>query len=137
MKNYLFTVIWALFSISSTALLGLANPASQFCVDSGGKVYIEKRGDGGEYGICDLGDNQLCEEWALLRRKCPPQGVKVTGFDTPQQVYCVIQGGSLSEDQGECILSSGAICKLEALWNGQCDEVAVLKDSALMDITKD
>jgi len=135
MKNILLSLICVSLSIYATTLNALANPASQFCADSGGKLRIETRGDGGQYGVCDLGDNRLCEEWALLRGNCPIEGLKVTGYTSPQQVYCVITGGSLSEDQGECLMLSGSICKLEALWMGQCDVIGVIKEPALEDIT--
>jgi putative hemolysin len=46
--------------------LYLPNPASVDCVKKGGKVVIEKRGDGGEYGICLFEGNRQCEEWAML-----------------------------------------------------------------------
>lgn len=136
MKNIRLILICVSLSIYATTLKALANPASQFCADSGGKLRIETRGDGGQYGVCDLGDNRLCEEWALLKGKCPTEGVKATGYTSPQQIYCVITGGSLSEDQGECLMMTGSICKLEALWMGQCDAIGLIKDAALDDIAK-
>jgi putative hemolysin len=62
---------------------GLANPASQYCADQGGTLTIEKRGDGGEFGVCTFEDNLQCEEWAMMRGQCPVGGIKVTGYLTP------------------------------------------------------
>lgn len=45
----------------------MANPASQNCVNQGGTLTIEERGDGGQFGVCTFEDNLQCEEWALLR----------------------------------------------------------------------
>ena len=35
----------------------IANPASQNCVDKGGSLSIEERGDGGQFGVCLFEDN--------------------------------------------------------------------------------
>jgi putative hemolysin len=59
---------------------GIANPASVNCINKGGTLSIQKRGDGGEYGICTFEDNWQCEEWALFRGECPAGGKKVTGI---------------------------------------------------------
>lgn len=72
---------------------GLANPASDHCIATGGEVKIETTGSGGQYGVCLFEDNRQCEEWALLRGACPAGGLKVTGYVTPQARYCAIRGG--------------------------------------------
>ncbi len=50
---------------------GLANPASQNCVDKGGTVTIEKNGKGDQFGVCTFPDNLQCEEWAMVRGRLP------------------------------------------------------------------
>ena len=50
---------------------GLANPASQHCVDQGGKVEIRTEADG-EVGYCLFADGSECEEWAFYRGDCAP-----------------------------------------------------------------
>ncbi|MCR4406900.1 MAG: DUF333 domain-containing protein [Anaerolineae bacterium] len=57
----------------------IANPASENCIKQGGTLMIQKRGDGGEYGVCVFEDNRQCEEWAMLRGDCPVGGIKITG----------------------------------------------------------
>lgn len=47
--------------------VGMANPASEFCVKQGGKLEMKKDKDGGEYGICHLPDGSVVEEWAYFR----------------------------------------------------------------------
>jgi len=52
---------------SAQPQVGMANPASVYCVKIGGAVRIEK-GPNGEKGICVLPDGSEIEEWALFRR---------------------------------------------------------------------
>lgn len=46
--------------------LGMANPASTYCVEQGGKLEIRKEANG-EVGYCHLPNGQVIEEWALFR----------------------------------------------------------------------
>ncbi|MFL6796132.1 MAG: DUF333 domain-containing protein [Xanthobacteraceae bacterium] len=45
----------------------LANPASVFCVQSGGTSEI-RNAPGGQYGVCRLRNGQIVEEWAYYRK---------------------------------------------------------------------
>jgi putative hemolysin len=45
----------------------LANPASVFCVQSGGRSEI-RQGPRGQYGVCILPDGRVVDEWAYYRR---------------------------------------------------------------------
>jgi len=99
----------------------IANPASANCLKLGGNLVIQKRGDGGEYGLCYFEDNRACEEWALLRGDCPYGGRKTTGFDTIDQEYCVWLGGETSVGlQSVCIFKDGSECSTEEFYNGKC-----------------
>jgi putative hemolysin len=107
----------------------IANPASENCIKQGGTLNIEKRGDGGEYGICFFEDNRQCEEWAMMRGDCPVGGIKVTGYITPAAVYCAITGGEYAitgnsraeNEQGSCTFKNGKTCDVWDLFNGKCD----------------
>jgi Tol biopolymer transport system component/putative hemolysin len=107
---------------------GLPNPASQNCVDQGGTITIEERGDGGQFGVCYFEDNMQCEEWALLRGDCPVGGVKVTGYATPAGRYCAITGGQYTvtvesgpeDEQGTCTFKDGSQCDAWDYYNGKC-----------------
>lgn len=46
----------------------MANPASVYCQQLGGKLEIVKDKDGGEVGYCSLPGGERIEEWALFRR---------------------------------------------------------------------
>ncbi|OPH38311.1 putative hemolysin [Moraxella lacunata] len=48
--------------------VGVANPASEFCVKQGGKSEIRKSADGSEYGVCHLPNGQVVEEWEFFRQ---------------------------------------------------------------------
>ena len=99
----------------------LANPASVNCAKQGGATVIQTMGNGGQYGLCQFEDNMACEEWALFRGQCPVGGVKTTGFDNIQQMYCAWIGGkTLAVPNAQCTLPGGTVCPVNALWNGTC-----------------
>jgi len=48
--------------------------------------------------------------------------VKITGFDSEDQVFCAISGGRVQAvDGSECLLPDGRICINKMLYNGQCN----------------
>jgi putative hemolysin len=106
----------------------LANPASQHCVEQGGKHITETGPAGGQYGVCVFEDNRQCEEWALLRGECPPGGIKVTGYVTAAARYCAIAGGSYAivarsgaaDEQGTCTFPGGKICDADEYYRLTC-----------------
>jgi hypothetical protein len=104
----------------------IANPASENCIQKGGTLTIEKRGDGGEFGVCWFEDALQCEEWALMNGDCPVGGLKVTGYG-PQGRYCAITGGKytvtnndITNEQGVCTLKNGVQCDGADYWQGLC-----------------
>lgn len=48
-------------------MVGMANPASVFCLKQGGKLEPKKDKDGGEYALCHLPNGQVVEEWDYFR----------------------------------------------------------------------
>lgn len=46
--------------------VGMANPASEYCVKIGGKLEIRKE-PAGEAGYCHLPDGRVIDEWQLYR----------------------------------------------------------------------
>jgi putative hemolysin len=125
----LFVLTMLLFAAcSSSSSTDIANPASENCVEQGGTVVIEERGDGGQYGVCLFEENRQCEEWAMLRGDCPVGGIKVTGYITDAGRFCAITGGTYevtgSDDSGEelgtCTLADGQTCDAWGYYNGEC-----------------
>jgi len=51
----------------------LANPASLFCAETGGRSEIVKTASGAQLGICILPGGEIVEEWAYFRARHPPQ----------------------------------------------------------------
>jgi len=58
-------------SKSNQEQIKISNPASQYCIDQGGKLIPQKDKDGGEYSLCQLPDGQKIEEWELFRKDHP------------------------------------------------------------------
>lgn len=48
--------------------IGMPNPASQYCLEQGGKLNIVKDDQGGEIGMCTLPDGSEIEEWKFFRQ---------------------------------------------------------------------
>ena len=51
---------------------GLANPASVYCAQQGGKLEIRADDAEGQVGICVFDDGSECEEWSFYRGECKP-----------------------------------------------------------------
>jgi len=112
-------------SVEEPANIGLANPASVNCADKGGNLVIQKRPDGGEYGVCYFEDNRQCEEWALFRGECPVGGKKITGYDSEAEIYCAITGGEVQGVGTEtpmCKRIDGTLCSAQANFEGACPD---------------
>lgn len=50
--------------------IGMANPASVFCIQQGGKLRMVKTAQG-EHAMCVLPDGREVEEWAYFRQHQP------------------------------------------------------------------
>src|SRR4030042_5924277 len=57
-------------SFSPTPAAGLANPASVYCQEQGGKSQIVNAPDGSQSGDCLFPDGSKCDEWAFFRHEC-------------------------------------------------------------------
>ena len=58
----------ALLPVNST---GIANPASVYCVNHGGKLSMQTT-PAGQTGICTFPNGSQCEEWSYLKGTCSP-----------------------------------------------------------------
>jgi len=111
-----------------TTAVARANPASENCLQQGGRLNIEKTPRGDEYGVCLFEDNHQCEEWALLRGECPAGGRRITGYATEAGRYCAITGGTYTvtsgddaaTEKGTCQLPGGKQCDADAYFRGEC-----------------
>jgi uncharacterized protein len=66
MRRSIGFIVLAMLAIGPEKAWALANPASVFCVQSGGKSEI-RNGARGQYGVCRLPDGRVVEEWAYFR----------------------------------------------------------------------
>jgi len=66
-------LIALIFIFLSGSAYALANPASVYCEQHGGKWKLEKRTDNrGWVGLCLFPDHTYCEEWSYFRKTCRP-----------------------------------------------------------------
>lgn len=81
--------------------VGLANPASAYCIAQGGQLHIQNEANG-QVGYCTLADGQVVEEWALFRasQKCVAEKaeslVGQTGL-TESQIRQISQAGEVRQ----------------------------------------
>ena len=60
--------------ISGNPVSSLANPASVFCEENGGRVEI-RTVNGGEVGFCVFPDGSECEEWTFFHGECATRSI--------------------------------------------------------------
>ena len=53
---------------SEQKMIGMANPASVYCVEQGGESITKQNKDGSEYGICKFKDGKEVDEWEFYRK---------------------------------------------------------------------
>jgi L-ascorbate metabolism protein UlaG (beta-lactamase superfamily)/putative hemolysin len=58
--------------LTSTAQMGIPNPASVNCTENGYKNEIRTAPDGSQSGTCVFPDGSNCDEWAYYRGECGP-----------------------------------------------------------------
>jgi putative hemolysin len=66
MRRSIGFVFLAMLAVAPESAWALANPASVFCVQTGGRSEI-RNGPRGQYGVCILPDGRVVEEWAYYR----------------------------------------------------------------------
>lgn len=92
--------------------VGIANPASSYCIEQGGSLEIENQDDG-QVGYCTLPSGERIEEWQLYRQSQQTdepiaQHVPTpVGKANPASEYCISLQGELDLATGICTLPSG------------------------------
>jgi putative hemolysin len=66
MRQSIGLIFVAMLAIGPESAWALANPASVFCAQSGGKSEIRK-GPRGQFGVCRLPDGRVVNEWSYFR----------------------------------------------------------------------
>ncbi len=68
--------------VTPTPKAEIANPASVYCEEHGGKLEIRTDSSGGQVGICIFSDGSECEEWAYFRGQCASANSPATQIPT-------------------------------------------------------
>jgi len=130
----LILVILSLYSVQVMAVEGvkqvnnqLANPASVFCEEHGGRLEIrsDETAGGDEFGICVFADGSECGEWLFYRGACISGGA-VQGTN-PISTYCKDHGGIskiLTDENGVeqrlCIFTDQSWCNQWDFYRNKC-----------------
>ncbi|MCW5876313.1 MAG: DUF333 domain-containing protein [Anaerolineales bacterium] len=116
-------LLWYFNSTQDTT--ALANPASAYCVEQGGRHEVRTDGSG-EYGVCVFNDGRECEEWAFYQdNACAGPA----GMPNPASVYCAENSGTVdirTDSQGGqfgvCVFADGSECEEWAFFrHGACN----------------
>ena len=67
--RFIALLLLALLSCTQKNSMYMGNPAAQKCTREGGRI-VTVAGEGGEYGVCILRGNSICEEWKFFRGEC-------------------------------------------------------------------
>lgn len=74
----------------------IANPASVFCKEHGGRLEIREDPSGGQMGICVFADGSECDEWAYFRGECAP-GESLSSHSTIPSDAATSAGAAIPE----------------------------------------
>jgi len=108
--------------------IGMANPASVYCIEQGGELETRSDADGNQSGFCIFPDDSEKNQWEYWYENHPvgempavEPGTPV-GMANPASVNCLDKGGTLEMREtpegtaGYCILSDGTVVEEWELW---------------------
>ena len=87
----------------------MANPASVYCEDQGGRLEILDE-QGGQRGICHLKDGTTCDEWQYYRGECPKKCGECPQLSLPSSDFCP-QGKIVEGSKDECGCQGAPTCE--------------------------
>jgi len=88
----------------------IANPASAYCIEQGGKLEIRTK-TAGEYGVCIFDDGSECDEWKFFRGECKKSEKickDLCGDGICQEIVCLATGCPCAETKETCPEDCGA-----------------------------
>ncbi len=74
--------------------VGIANPASAYCVEQGYRSEIRTTDDGSQSGVCIFPDGSECDEWAYFRGECGPANQTPSPANPPPKTWVNLFEGS-------------------------------------------
>jgi putative hemolysin len=101
--------------------IGMANPASVFCIAQGGESKIIAGGDSAQLGLCILKDGTICDEWAYFRGECPEKHVCTEAEKTAEA--CTMEYMPTCGDDGVTYGNKCSACaskKIDSYTPGEC-----------------
>jgi putative hemolysin len=113
---------------------GMANPASVYCEEHGGRLEIRSDDDGNEFGVCVLEDGSECDEWAYFLSECGP-GANIDYSVQGSRLIYGWYGVVVGPDEGE---SGAYMLNLLPETAGTLELVAMSEDmEALLEASSD
>jgi hypothetical protein len=88
----LFAVLTILIFLTPS-VLAMANPASVYCVEQGGKSIIKTNPDGSQYGVCSINGQEI-EEWQFYRDNQNSKSTYGAGYWHSNDYYNVELSGN-------------------------------------------
>ncbi|MFA5888692.1 MAG: DUF333 domain-containing protein [Candidatus Paceibacterota bacterium] len=82
--------------------VGIANPASVFCVEQGGRLDIRTDTNGGQTGFCVFEGGPECEEWAFFRGECRIDEPTNTGIACTEEAKICPDGSAVGRIGRNC-----------------------------------
>ncbi len=113
---------------SPTAKAGMANPASVYCEQNGGKLELRQDASGGAAGICIFADGSECDEWAYFRGECKPVGSPVT----PEPVSTLAAGLRIVYFNGGHVMYWMADSPARELAPGNAESLRISEDGQVV-----
>jgi len=87
--------------------VGMANPASVYCINQSGELDIRSDEQGNQYGVCVFDDGSECEEWKYFRGECGQMCGGIVGIMCPPGETCNMQGKTYPDASGICVEKLG------------------------------
>ncbi|MBU5574874.1 MAG: DUF333 domain-containing protein [Candidatus Aenigmarchaeota archaeon] len=103
--------------ININKIIGVPNPASKYCIENNGSLFIEKDKNNGEYGVCIFQNNAKCEEWAFFKGECSKE--KPNFCISKEDCAC-----GTHINTGECFVGSKEFVNIEKQCPDYCTGIA-------------
>ncbi len=86
--------------VGPAAAPNMANPASVYCQQNGGRLDLRQDSTGGVNGFCVFPDGRTCDEWAYFHGECGPVPQEVSTAVVTDVATASITGGDSGGNVG-------------------------------------
>lgn len=100
---------------------GIANPASEYCIQNGGELEIITD-DTGQRGVCTLQDGTICDEWAYYRGECITNNVHICSDEEKNSGECTLEFSPVCGNDGQTYANGCGACVqgVDSWTQGEC-----------------